>query len=244
MNNIIETHFHCAITMTYPVTPMSCPCGHLFEATAIAQWLNNNNTCPVSRLPLTYGDLRFNAIVHNFLEEYLRRHSDETNNIETQTDIHMSQIVQDEQTLKKPFVAFLDSTKGENFDNLILNAEQLTYKGDDMIIDLGDQLFNRSSKNIRLEAVVDRMNRNFINHFVDRVCDHPIIVIRKFCYQHRSDSVVEVARILMHAGYYVFDLFEINKHNDLHSYVLYSADVKLDGSLNRLSRFIKFSNRL
>jgi hypothetical protein len=247
MNNLINLHFRCAITLVRPTLPMNCPCGHLFESTAIYHWLQHHNTCPVSRLPLSATDLRFNSTVHQFLldlgtsdEDYINQSTQTSSTIVTSGDDSVEiDHVAEVPPLIKPFVSC---------SNVELGAAELgqverDYLGPDLLVDLGLNTYNPESANLRLEPVVDHLNRNFINHLIPQACDHPHIVIRKYAYQHNSDSLVVVAKHLARAGYYVYDLFRVSVTNGLHRYVLYSCDVKDDSSPVMLSRYVRSSPR-
>lgn len=241
--DLVNLHFRCAITMQRPNMPMVCPCGHLFEATAIYEWLTQHNSCPVSRLPLDAAQLRFDSVINQFLVS-INVADEPTVNMETQTDAPavISSSVQTPQhaPLIRPFV---------HLGNIQITASQLPenerrYLGNDLLVDLGVTKFNPASSNSRLEPVVDHLNTSYIRNRIPFACNNPHVVIRKYCYQHTSDSLVEVAKVLARSGYYIFDLFLIGKTNGLNRYVLYSADVKDDGSDNNLSKFRSLSNRL
>lgn len=243
--DLVNLHFRCAITMQRPNMPMVCPCGHLFEATAIYEWLANHNSCPVSRLLLTPGQLRFESVINQFLGA-INNADEPTIDTTTQTEPVTEQMVDasvqtpQNAPLIEPFVYF----GNEHVAATSLPENERRYLGNDLLVDLGVTKFNPSSSNQRLEPVVDYLNTAYIRNRIPYACNNPHMVIRKYCYQHTSDSVVEVAKTLARAGYYIYDLFNIGKTNGLNRYILYSADVKDDGSSNNLSRFRSISNRL
>lgn len=243
--DLVNLHFRCAITMQRPNMPMVCPCGHLFEATAIYEWLANHDSCPVSRLPLTPVQLRFESVINQFLGA-INNADEPTVNVTTQTEASSEPMVDvsiqtpQHAPLLQPFVYF----GNEHISAAMLPENERRYLGSDILVDLGVTKFNPSSSNLRLEAVLDHLNTAYIRNRIPYSCNNPHIVVRKYCYQHTSDSVVEVAKLLARSGYYVYDLFNIGKTNGLNRYVLYSADVKDDGSNNNLSRFRSISNRL
>lgn len=250
--DLVNLHFRCAITMQRPNMPMVCPCGHLFEATAIYEWLTVRNTCPVSRLQLTPAELRFDSVINQFLGA-INREDEPTIEMETQTtSVDTTADARSESTLDagtqtsqhapliQPFVYLGNEHKAA----MELPENERRYLANDLLVDLGVATFNPSSSNLRLEPVLNHLNHAYIRNRIPYACNNPHIVVRKYCYQHTSDSLVEVAKSLARSGYYVYDLFNIGKTNGLNRYVLYSADVKDDGSNNNLSKFRTISNRL
>jgi hypothetical protein len=49
----IPEHFICPLTMEMMKEPLFSKYGHNFERSAILQWLAHENTCPITRQPLT-----------------------------------------------------------------------------------------------------------------------------------------------------------------------------------------------
>lgn len=247
LNDLVNLHFRCAITMVRPTMPMICPCGHLFDAPAIYLWLSDHPFCPVSRLPLTPEKLRFESVINQFLNDINQTDDDLVTN-STQTDAPMvveqaesiSTQTDTTQPLIQPFVALVNEPVGAS--QLPLNERR--YLGNDLLVDLGVSNFNPSSSNLRLLPVVDHLNNSYVRNRIPFRCTHPHVVIRKYVYQHSSDSIVEVAKLLARQGYYIYDLFIINKTNGLNRFVLYSCDVRDDGSDNNLSRFKSIQSRL
>ncbi len=62
--------FLCPITLKVMRDPVNTKYGHLFERSAIEDWIAKKGTCPLTGLPLTKADL-FPAIsVRNAIQEY------------------------------------------------------------------------------------------------------------------------------------------------------------------------------
>lgn len=53
----VPESFYCSITQDVMQDPVVTPHGITFERTSIEQWLRRSRTCPVTRNPLTLGDL-------------------------------------------------------------------------------------------------------------------------------------------------------------------------------------------
>ena len=49
--------FTCPLSGDLIENPVMCNCAHNFERRAIAEWLKNHSCCPISRKPLSSGDL-------------------------------------------------------------------------------------------------------------------------------------------------------------------------------------------
>lgn len=248
LHNIINDHLRCAITLERPALPMNCPCGHLFESAAIYNWLRDNHTCPISRQPLNSNQLTFNNTVYQLLQA-INISEEPTREITTQTTSIIHQKGDDSieveheaviPAMVRPFVYCGDLS----VTAMQLGDQERDYLANDLLVPLGEHTFNPQSTNIRLEPVVDFLNKSFIDHLIPHACNNPHIVVRKYAYQNKSDSLVEVAKILLRAGYYVYDLFMIHQGPELCRYVLYSCDVKDDGSPNLLSKYRRISERL
>jgi len=241
--DLVNLHFRCAITLQRPTMPMVCPCGHLFDAMAIYHWLETQDTCPVSRLPLTAAQLRFESVINQFLGS-ITNNEEDVSSMATQTEIPTTSEISVQTQQHAPMIPPFVYLGNEHKAAAELPENERRYLGTDILVDLGVTKFNPSSSNKRLEPVVDHLNIAYVRNRIPFACNNPHIVVRKYAYQHSSDSVVEVAKLLARNGYYIYDLFYIGKTNDLNRYVLYSADVKDDGSSNNLSKFRSFSNRL
>ena len=66
----IPSQFKCPITMEIMSDPVSGNEGEVFERSAIVEWLLNNNTSPITRNPLSIGDLRSCLPIKSMIEEY------------------------------------------------------------------------------------------------------------------------------------------------------------------------------
>lgn len=137
--------------------------------------------------------------------------------------------------LNPPFVFASDDevSAADLLDN------QVDYVGRDSLINIRQNPFNPSSSNQRVAPIVHRLNLRFLIRLQAPLLRNLYCVIRKYSYQHRSDSLVEVARHLALQGYYVYDLFHISERNGLHQYCLYSMDRLVTGSTNSLSIFVR-----
>lgn len=242
--NLIKVHFSCAISKDLVQLPYNCPCGHLFDGVNIFTWLVDNNTCPVSRLPLHMYDLQFNHTVYDFLRELRITEEDDVANVSTGTDemecAGMEQSNSNDtgtQTdefppLIEPFVYLgnCEITIGN------LGENERRYLGQGKMVDLANGLFNPASKNQHLCPVVERFNHEYITTLIPIKCDHPCIAIHKYCYQSRYD-LVAVARLLCRYGYFVYDLFKIGTSDDLNRYVLYTAPVLITNQPVILSKY-------
>ena len=62
--------FVCPITNTIMKDPVITPHGISFEKSAIEDWLNKHNTCPVTNKPLNKKDLIKNIPLKNAITEY------------------------------------------------------------------------------------------------------------------------------------------------------------------------------
>jgi hypothetical protein len=72
------SEFHCPITCELMIRPLMCRSGLSFERSAIMEWLQeHNNTCPMTRQPLTVRDLVPNRALQARIRDWC-----ETNNIE------------------------------------------------------------------------------------------------------------------------------------------------------------------
>jgi len=66
--------FKCSIShlpFKYPVTTIY---GHNFEEEDLIKWLDDNETCPLTRKPLTLKDFKFNKLLQEATQEYLSLH--------------------------------------------------------------------------------------------------------------------------------------------------------------------------
>lgn len=253
--NLIKSHFSCAISKSLVALPYNCPCGHLFDAVNIFTWVNTNNTCPVSRLPLLVQDLTFNNTVYQFLQELRLTDDTDVHDCATTTATEISRgddtIAMDDFTgtndlgiqtdefppLVEPFV-YLGN---EIITVANLNENERRYLGCGKLVDLADGIFNPISTNPHLEQVVDRFNMEYIRTLIPIKADHPNIVINKYAYQTRFD-LVATAKLLCRQGYFVYDLFKIGKHDDLNQYVLYSTPILVTGQRNILSKYKRLTN--
>lgn len=52
-----EDYYTCPIALVVFEDPVRSPHGHYFERSAIVEWISAHNNCPLTRLPLTLGDL-------------------------------------------------------------------------------------------------------------------------------------------------------------------------------------------
>eukprot|EP01035_Chromulina_nebulosa_P062191 gene62191-85048_t len=64
-----EEDFICPITYTLMEDPVIISSGISFERYAIVNWLNNNNTCPVTRLDID-GEIIPNINLRNSIQQY------------------------------------------------------------------------------------------------------------------------------------------------------------------------------
>lgn len=64
--------FACPLTLEVMHDPVSDPCGHTFERTAITEWLRHDSCCPISRKPLDAagGDLVTNHALAERIEKW------------------------------------------------------------------------------------------------------------------------------------------------------------------------------
>lgn len=258
LSDLVRANFTCSITREIPKHPVICPCGHLFEFVDIVQWININNTCPISRRALNFNDLIVPTFIVNFLEAISI--GENSQSLTTQTgeiligddaiytsiaSVHldtMSESSDDDvpalinilpPQIERPFVALVDYS---------IAAQDLTpadriYLGRDRLVDLFDGLFNPQSGALRVGPTVERFNQAYVEKLITRSCTHPHMVIRKYAYVSRSPSLVETARLLARQGFYVYDIFLINSNHFQHNYVVLSTDVKDDGTPNQLNRY-------
>lgn len=143
-----------------------------------------------------------------------------------------------------PFVSYSD----RSLISADLSNAQLQYLGGCLLVDCSLNLFNPNSSNVDIADDLRHGNMTYIIRLARFQCTHPHLKILRYVYQHRSDDVLEVARHLQRAGYFVYDLFELAnrvvRRPTLHRYVLYSADTLVDGSPNLLSCYRRLSTRV
>lgn len=60
--------FYCHITRELMVDPVIAPDGNSFERDAITQWLETNDTSPLTRNPLTVAELRPNNALYDLIQ--------------------------------------------------------------------------------------------------------------------------------------------------------------------------------
>lgn len=132
-----------------------------------------------------------------------------------------------------PFVYTSDE---DDYDFSLLSAIDQQYIGRSGLADLHNALYNPFSSTPRIAPVVDRTNANYIHARFPNAKAYLWAPYRKYVFQHRG-GLVTVARVLMHKGYFIYDLFETpNAGNDgLKSYIVYSFDVDSAGKPVTLS---------
>jgi len=220
----IRSFFTCPITQSICSFPVFCPCGHVFEAEAIYKWLETHSNCPVSRLPLSLSSLVYLPLVKNFLTGYT-----ESSNMQVQTDTF--------DPFVPPFAYYGDDEPLDYDDeiNSYIDKSRLVHFNKD------SEYFNPQSKNPHVGPVVQIYNSAYLARLLPRVVEHAVVVIRKYLYSSRSDSLIEISRGLCRQGYFVYDIFMYKNTGDLKVYCILSCDVMKDKSPNRLSMLKKIN---
>lgn len=72
----IPKEYICCISQQIMDFPYCCRCGHTFERVCIVEWLNQNDTCPVSREYLNISQLHPNLALKNLIEDFKRKNPD------------------------------------------------------------------------------------------------------------------------------------------------------------------------
>ena len=71
--------FYCPITCEVMRDPLMCRSGLSFERNAIIEWLHNHSTCPMTRQPMTVGDLVPNRALQERIRTWCNRNDFELN---------------------------------------------------------------------------------------------------------------------------------------------------------------------
>jgi hypothetical protein len=146
---------------------------------------------------------------------------------------HLANI--EEHNTNHPPFAYIGDVPDFNHFNWSTRA----YIGNDTLVYLSEHLFNPHSTNVYVGPTVDSFNQNYISRRIPQQSIHPVLVVRKYLYGHRSDSLVEIARLLARQGYYIYDIFLYKNNGDLKTYCIYTCDRLADGTINMLSSLKK-----
>ena len=66
----IPQEFYCPITGDVMNEPMKDKYGHVYEKSAIIEWLDSHENSPLNRQPLTLGDLRPDTQLKRRIDEF------------------------------------------------------------------------------------------------------------------------------------------------------------------------------
>jgi hypothetical protein len=74
--NPLPESFYCSITCDVMVDPTIAPDGNSYEREAIKNWIRVNNMSPITRIPLTFDELRPNNALYELIQTEKRRTSE------------------------------------------------------------------------------------------------------------------------------------------------------------------------
>jgi len=119
------------------------------------------------------------------------------------------------------------------------------------LVNLAMGLFNPASGSQVLSDVVTTLNHQFLLDYTHstffengRIPDYTFVVYYKYIYHSRL-GLVDTAIHLLNLGYYVYDLFPLDRsdHQANIRYVLYSFDRRRNGVVNHLPYYRRFTHR-
>lgn len=218
---------NCPITLE-PINRVAelTTCGHAFEYEAILTHYHvGTSRCPVCRTPFTLFDIYCSRNLQNYMHRV---------EVSTQTE---PTAVQNVWATITQYLNYVDNSVRNVAAALMVNRQPAFTVGhnDCFRVVEPDSFINPTSSTIRDEQSIIALNERFY--------DGNPIKLNRFVYQTQSNDVKSVARTLALTGYFVYDLFAINR-GPLYRYVLYSKDNKLSGTPVTLSKYRRFSTRL
>jgi len=236
ISRFIEQHFICSITKEIAYDPVVCPCGHLFDAPAIYEWLDENFTCPISRNWLRPSMITQCFVTRRVLDTYgitrLNYVPMQVNNVSTQVDedAFTASVV----NLPLPPVIIVADIELSVSD---LNDDCKDYLRDGMMRDIYDGcLFNETSLNRNIGHIVERHNNHYLLAHGIKLNTHTHIAVRKYTY-HFNGTVMQAAKALALKGYFVYDIFRVCGAGFNTRFCVYSCDRLSDGTINPLHLF-------
>jgi ligand-binding SRPBCC domain-containing protein len=107
--NVPPEEFICPLTLEVMTEPVMTRLGHNFELSALLQWLERHDECPLTRNPMTLKDIIVNRALQERIEFWRKQHTGEVDEASTEFDKKLPLVVLIKSS--KTVIKILEETK-------------------------------------------------------------------------------------------------------------------------------------